>query len=511
MKLIYFMTCAAVAVVSLACTKHEGINAVDNVGKTISPVNTLSAVSTTNDSVVLVSWTNPVDEALLSVELSFKPVNTTNSFVANPIVKNVKSGTKDSTLLRIGNPGDYRIALVAINKAGIKSDSTIVQVNSQSDSIPILLKRADTLMSSLVKLYLDGKARDIWNTSYPSATGPYWDGAAVVWGQGGIFSGYAALKIASEKFSSYKQKVASLYDIRLFNALEKFVTTRGQRPTNTISAYAVYPDNGNERFYDDNVWIGIDMADLYILTKDSKYLDRAKMVWDFIKSGTDTVLGGGVYWKENDSAKMTCSNAPSVVLAAKLYQITNDANYLASAKSIYQWVKSHLQDPSDYLYWDNMSYGANRVVNIGKTKYTYNSGQPIEAAALLYNITKEQQYLTDAQNVAGSIFKQWGIPFNSYLTGQSFTTIDPAGHVWFRAVMLRGLIELYKIDHNRLYVDSYENLINNAWLSDCRNKQTNLLNTDFRGGTTQSSWEILFQGAALEMMARLAELRAEGL
>lgn len=495
----------------IGCTKHEGVSAVDDVGTSTNPLFNVTATATKGDSIIKVRWNTPTDKSLMSIEISFESANKNDNFIINPIVLSAKSGVSDSTMLKIGAPGIYIVSLVAINKAGIKSEAVRIQVNSVYDTIPIFLKRSDSMMTSLVKLYLDGKPRDIWNSNYPSSTGPYWDGAAVVWGQGGIFSAYTAFKIASEKFPNYKNKISSLYDIRFFNSLEKFVTTQGQRSSNTKSAYAVYPENGNERFYDDNIWVGIDMADLYGLTKDAKYLNRAKMVWEFIKSGTDTVLGGGVYWKENDSAKMTCSNAPSVVLAAKLFQITNDNSYLESAKSIYKWVKGHLQDPSDYLYWDNMSYGNNRVVNIGKEKYTYNSGQPIEAAALLYNITKESRYLTDAQNIAGSIYKQWGVPFNSYLTNNSFTSIDPSGHVWFRAILLRGLIALYKIDHNRAYVDSYEKLLENAWVSDCRNRTTNLLNDDFRGGTSQSSWQILYQGAALEMMSRLATLRSEGL
>jgi uncharacterized protein YyaL (SSP411 family) len=170
-----------------------------------------------------------------------------------------------------------------------------------------------------------------------------------------------------------------------------------------------------------------------------------------------------------------------------------------------------LQDPSDYLYWDNVNYNNNNIIVVDKSKYTYNSGQAIEAGALLYNITKDGSYLKDAQNVASSIFKQWGTQFNSAILNKTFTAIDPAGHVWFRAVMLRGLIELYKIDKNREYINAYEDLLDNAWLSNCRQPNTYLLNYDFRGGTTQNSWGILYEGACVEMLARLGALESEGL
>src|SRR5699024_6045681 len=205
----------------------------------------------------------------------------------------------------------------------------------------------------------------------------------------------------------------------------------------------------------------------------------------------DSVLGGGIYWKENQKGKNTCSNMPAVVLGAKLYQATQEQKYLDSAKSLYSWCKSKLQDPEDYLYWDNLKYNDEGKISIDKAKYTYNSGQAIEAAALLYKITKNQQYLTDAEHTVGSIFKKWGTPFHSYILHKSFVAIDPAGDVWFRAVMLRGLITLYKIDGDRKYIDAYKDLLTHAWKSDCRNAYTDFFNTDFRGGITQSSWDLL--------------------
>lgn len=57
----------------------------------------------------------------------------------------------------------------------------------------------------------------------------------------------------------------------MFNSINRFITTDNKR-----SAYAVYPQNGNERYYDDNVWIGLDMAELYEQTKENRFLEKAK-------------------------------------------------------------------------------------------------------------------------------------------------------------------------------------------------------------------------------------------
>ena len=48
-------------------------------------------------------------------------------------------------------------------------------------------------------------------------------------------------------------------------------------------------------FYDDNVWIGLDMAKWYAISKDVRYLNQAKAVWDYLSQyGWDNTCGGGV-------------------------------------------------------------------------------------------------------------------------------------------------------------------------------------------------------------------------
>lgn len=234
------------------------------------------------------------------------------------------------------------------------------------------------------------------------------------------------------------------------------------------------------------------------------------MVWDYLLTGTDDVMGDGVYWKEypdKSKSKHTCSTAPTAVMAAKMYLATNDAYYLKRSKELYAWCKEKLQDPNDYLYWDNVRLNDNNELQISKDKFSYNSGQPMQAAALLYRITKEQQYLTDAQNIAKSAYNKWFIPFYSTYLNESFRILDD-GHTWFQAIMFRGFVELYKLDGNRTYVDAVQKTMDHAWQSSARNSN-GLFNSDFRGGTTETNWDVLHEGACLEMIARIAALKAE--
>lgn len=427
-------------------------------------------------------------------------------YLIKPVkMKSLRIATPLAFLICLFVFGSCKKSTVKPNPANVKTEEPGVG----KPVTPVFLRRADTLLRSMTILYLNGMPRDIWSGSYPRTDG-YWDGAAVIWGHSAAFSGYAALKEAAESFPEYKLKFETDYDARFLTSIDKFRNTRDGR----AEAYAVYPGTGDERYFDDNLWVGIDMTDLYLLTKDIKYLDRAKLVWNFILTGTDNRMGGGVYWKEDVKSKHTCSTAPAAVLAAKLYQATGEALYLQSAKDLYDWCKKTLQDPADYLYWDNARLAdendPNSAIIISKDKFCYNSGQPLQAAALLYQITKERQYLIDARNIAGAAYSKWFIPYYSEIMNQSFQILEP-GHVWFQAILFRGFIELYKIDPYNTYVTSFKKTLNHAWLSSCRNRGTNLLNSDFRGGTTQNSWDIIHEGACVEMMARLAVLEKNGL
>ncbi len=107
-------------------------------------------------------------------------------------------------------------------------------------------------------------------------------------------------------------------------------------------------------------------------------------------TGYDTIAGGGLYWKEGDkTTKNTCSNGPGILLALQLYIITNQHVYLDTALILYNWVNAHLQSPAG-VYYDNIKIPS---LKIDSAVYTYNTGTMLQANVLLYNITKETQYL----------------------------------------------------------------------------------------------------------------------
>lgn len=160
--------------------------------------------------------------------------------------------------------------------------------------------------------------------------------------------------------STGNKKYKKLLENKVLPGLEEYFDTRREP-----FAYSSYISSQplSDRFYDDNVWLGIDFTDSYRMTGKQAYLEKAKLIWKFILSGKDDVLGGGIYWcEQKKESKNTCSNAPGAVFALKLFQATQDDAYLKEGKELYEWTKKNLEDPKDHLYFDNISLNKKSVV-----------------------------------------------------------------------------------------------------------------------------------------------------
>ena len=270
--------------------------------------------------------------------------------------------------------------------------------------------------------------------------------------------------------------------------------------TRTPYAYSSYVTVGeSDRFYDDNIWLVIDFVDLYRASGEKKYLERAEQTWQFVMSGRDDVLGDGIYWCEQKKhSKNTCSNAPAAVAALKLYKATGNEAYLTAGKALYAWCYNTLHDTQDNLYFDNISLSG----RISRAKYSYNSGQMIEAGAMLHALTGEAHYLSEAQATAAGSYERW---FKPQRDGEQEIRMMDSGDVWFDAVMLRGLIALYGEDGNDKYLRAVDTSLDYAWRM---GRDENGLFGKFlshRRAEDKRSW-LLTQAAYAEMSARMAKV-----
>ncbi|SDX22122.1 Glycosyl hydrolase family 76 [Hydrobacter penzbergensis] len=239
-------------------------------------------------------------------------------------------------------------------------------------------------------------------------------------------------------------------------------------------------DGGGDRFYDDNQWIGLAYTDAYQRTKKPTYLQMATTIYRFMLTGYDTVSGGGMYWQEfHNNSKNTCSNGPGILLALQLYRSTHEKKYIDTAILLYNWVNARLQSP-DGLYFDALKLPSGKI---DERKYTYNTGTMLQSAVLLHQLTGKDQYLSQAKSIAEQsaryFFKDGLLP----------------GNYWFNAVLMRGYVELYKIDKQQTYMQLFKKYLDAVW--DHQRDEQGLI------GTKQVK-TLLDQAGYLEMLARMA-------
>lgn len=212
---------------------------------------------------------------------------------------------------------------------------------------------------------------------------------------------------------------------------------------NGVGGYDVLPaPKPSDRYYDDNAWIVLALAETAVATQDRKYLDRSEETFRFVISGEDDKLGGGIYWQENKlQSKNTCSNAPTITAALRLYQLTKKPQYLQTAIRLYHWTCSHLQD-TDGLFWDNVKMNG----DVDKAKFSYNSALMIRADSLFYAISHQRSYLTEAERIARAAEAKWVTPDTgaladggrfAHLLDESFLAVYQQDHDshWLKVAM----------------------------------------------------------------------------
>ncbi|MDQ6901379.1 MAG: glycoside hydrolase family 76 protein [Bacteroidota bacterium] len=240
-----------------------------------------------------------------------------------------------------------------------------------------------------------------------------------------------------------------------------------------------------ERYYDDNQWIGITALNAYERTNKKPDLQLGKLIYDFMMTGYDTVLGGGLYWKETSkSSKNTCSNGPGVLVALQLYQVTNNKTYLDTGLMLYRWVNENLKAPSG-LYWDNIR---TRDGDISKPILSYNTGTMLESNIYLFECTKDKKYLEEANAIADSSL--------SFFYGKG----KFRDGYWFNAVLLRAYQHLLKYNKDTKYIIGFKKCLDYAVRN---NKNEQGLFTGREGVLS-----LVEQGGMLEILARYAWLES---
>lgn len=193
-------------------------------------------------------------------------------------------------------------------------------------------------------------------------------------------------------------------------------------------------------FYDDNEWVGIELARLYELDHNTEALQQAEQIIAFVMAGWQTTgpsgqplpCPGGVPFSNAASnvSRNTVTTAPGAELAVQLYRITHNIRYLEFAEMAYGWVRACLLEPSG-LYADHINLSG----SIQRSLWSYNQGSMMGAGMLLYLATRNREYLTQARRTAAAA--------RTYFTYNRLSGENP----FFAAVYFRNLLYLNYFTH----------------------------------------------------------------
>lgn len=262
------------------------------------------------------------------------------------------------------------------------------------------------------------------------------------------------------------------------------------RSTPGYSSYLLPPyGDGGDRYYDDNVWLGLELLRAYELTGHPVALERATEVLNFMLSGWDSDPAhhamGGIAWIENDNNgnRNTVSTAPTIELALRLSTYTDDpdrqAVYWSWATRLYGWMNANLQADNG-MYWDHVR--ADGIIDT--TLHSYNQGAMIGANVWLYRVSGERVYLDRAINLA-EVSSAW---FRN--GGRDDQPIA------FNALYFRRLLELNDLRPTQAWVDLVLDEADLLWTR-ARDRDSGLM-------TTSAPLTLLDQAAAVQIFGMLA-------
>jgi hypothetical protein len=333
----------------------------------------------------------------------------------------------------------------------------------------------------------------LYKESHPTQSGD--PSISYLWPYVSLVSGAATLAELN-----YDVNYAGMSDL-----YEKYYRTGANG--NSIGGYGSSTNGftgGGTRFYDDNAIVGISLMEAYHITKEPRFLERAARIVPFLESGFDNMLGGAIWWNEDEknisgnanSNKPACANGYATLFLLEYYKAcpeTERAAVLSFAKSLYKWLFENLRDPADKCYWNDL----NTAGAVNKTKWTYNTGVMIQNGVRLYQITGEQRYLNEAIESAQGAYDFFvktrnNIPF-------TYPDHDP----WFNTKLLRGYIDLqpyYKNADN--YIQAYYKFTNYGY--DNARNSSGFFYEDWTGGSPKRYYILLMQAAVVESYGSLA-------
>ncbi len=185
------------------------------------------------------------------------------------------------------------------------------------------------------------------------------------------------------------------------------------------------------------------LLELYDVTKNKKYLNTAESALKYLKgsikkcpepnSNLDCVY-------EGDKMKLG-GNALSILAFTEYQKVTNSDKYLSDAVSLTEWMLKTQTEQGEFKIHSQFKDGA-----ISDMVSEYYPGEAIYALMSIYEMTKEDKYLSGAKRAVNWIID---------VRDNNKTSKDISHDHW----LLYGIKELYKYDLSEKYVEHVKKIV----------------------------------------------------
>lgn len=174
---------------------------------------------------------------------------------------------------------------------------------------------------------------------------------------------------------------------------------------NHLKGYSAAENNGSDKdiYYDDDAQVCSAMLTAYEVTGNVKYLDQGRELVRFLMGGWNDNPNcrnkGGMKWHINNAYLNACTTAEVAKCCLQIAKfVPNEKDtYIQFAIKCIDWQIKTLQDPGDKLIKDGIQDTADHP---NDTKWTYNLGTTLSAAAHLYYYTKDTHWKKIADELA---------------------------------------------------------------------------------------------------------------
>ena len=195
--------------------------------------------------------------------------------------------------------------------------------------------------------------------------------------------------------------------------------------------------SGSGLFYDDNGHVVVALAQAYALTNDPVYLTRAVQTYNFVISGEDTVGGGGIYFQVGDASSKDAISTLQAVRAGLLL-------YQITAQAKYLTDATRLYawskthiQQSNGLFKERYKLTGTNAGMADGATLINSAGIGLSSNLLFYQATGDVAYLREAQRIGRASLSAY---FNAA------GAINDEGFWAFELV--DALDDLYLVDHN---------------------------------------------------------------